>query len=111
MEVETREWVASIPWWRVSMLGGTLALTSTALTFTPLAGLGRTRRFALEDVEEVSATAEKPPRMRITTIGGGSLTLIVVPTRNTPIWTTDTSSRDQAVLLINESLPGHRPRS
>jgi hypothetical protein len=86
------------------MLGGTLALADEAVTFAPLAGFGRTRRFALEDVEEISVVADRPPRLRITTIGGKSMTLLVLPSRNTPVWTRDTSARDQAVTEIKGRL-------
>ena len=98
------EWVASIPWWRISMFGGTLALTDEAVTFAPLAGLGRTRRFAFEDVARVSAAADRPPRLRVTTVDGRSMVLMVLPTRNAPVWTRDTSARDHAVAAINEWL-------
>lgn len=101
---DKREWVASIPWWRFSMLGGTLALTDEAVTFTPLAGLGRTRQFALKDVKEVSVAADRPPRLRLTTFKDESLDLMVVPARNVPVWTRDASARDQAVAAINEQL-------
>ena len=101
-----REWLASIPWWRFSMLGGTLALTDEAVTFTPLLGFGRTRRFALEDFEEVSATADRPPRLRLTTSTGQSLDLMVVSARDVAMWTRDASARDQAVAAINERLTG-----
>lgn len=111
MKVDTvvgdrREWVASIPWWRISMLGGTLALTDEAVVFTPLTGLGRTRRYALEDVADVSVAADRPPRLRLTTVSRQSLILMVLSARNVPVWTRDASARDQAVAAINERLTG-----
>ena len=98
------EWVASISWWRISMLGGTLALTDEAVSFTPLAGLGRTRRYALADIKKISVAADRPPRLRLTTSSDHSLVLMVLPARNTPVWTRDASARDQAVAAINERL-------
>jgi hypothetical protein len=107
MDTMKREWVASIPWGRISMLGGTLALTDEAVTFTPLGALGRERRFPLNDVEGVSPVADRPPRLRVTTAGGKSLVLMVLPSRGTPVWTRDTSARDQAVEVISGRL-AHR---
>ena len=101
---DKREWVASIPWWRISMLGGTLTLTDAAVSFTPLASLGRTRRYALEDVKDVSVAADRPPRLRLTMFNDRSLNLIILPARNLPVWTRDASARDQAVAAINERL-------
>lgn len=103
---DRREWVASIPWGRFSMLGGTLTLTDDAVTFAPLGGLGRIRRFPLEDIADVSGTADRPPRLRLTTAGGRSLALMVLPARNAPVWTRDTSARDQAVAAIKARLAG-----
>jgi hypothetical protein len=100
----SHEWVASIPWWRISMLGGTLALTNEAVSFTPLLGLGRTRRYSLADVKQVSVEADRPPRLRLTTSSGQSLVLMVLAARNVPVWTRDASARDQAVAAINERL-------
>lgn len=101
---DRHEWVASVAWWRISMLGGTLTLADESLTFTPLAGLGRTRRFALADVGRVTVVADKPPRLQVTTMSGKSMILMVLPSRNTPVWTPDTSARDQAVTEINARL-------
>ena len=101
---DEREWVASIPWWRISMLGGTLALTDAAVSFTPLMGLGRTRRYAWQDIKAASVAADRPPRLRLTMTDDRSLTLIVLPARNVPVWTRDTSARDQALAAINAQL-------
>lgn len=105
------EWVASIPLssggsiaGRFSMLGGTLALTDEAVTFTPLAGLGRVRRFALIDIRNVEAVADRPPRLRLTTIQGRSLVLMVFPHRYTAVWSRDSGARDQAIAAITDRL-------
>jgi hypothetical protein len=106
-----REWVASIPLssgrsiaGRFSMLGGTLALSSENVTFTPLAGFGRIRRFALSDIRSVDTVADRPPRLRVTTMDGRSLVLMVFPRRGTAVGSRDTAARDQAVAAINDRL-------
>jgi hypothetical protein len=108
------EWVASIPLssgrsiaGRFAMLGGTLALTDDEVTFTPLAGLGRTRRFALSDIRSVEAFADRPPRLRLTTMQGRSLVLMVVPHRNSAVWSRDSAARDQAIAAITERSRNH----
>jgi hypothetical protein len=105
------EWVASLPFssgtslaGRISMLGGTLALTDEEVTFTPLAGLGRIRRFALADIERVTAYANKPPRLRIAPKRGRAVVLMVFPSRTTTVWSQDTSARDEAIATINARL-------
>lgn len=100
------EWIAATPWMqkgplgRLSMTGGKLRLEPDALVFEPLAGLGRTKRIALDDVADVEPLADKPPRLRIQRRDGKSLTLIVVPKRATSIASTDTTARDDAVAAI-----------
>ncbi|UQU61792.1 hypothetical protein COUCH_22400 [Couchioplanes caeruleus] len=79
-------------------------MTDEAVTFTPLLGLGRTRRFALDDVAEVCVTADRPPRLRLTTFTDQSLDLMVLSARDVAVWTRDASARDQAVEAINERL-------
>ncbi|WP_433788536.1 hypothetical protein [Actinoplanes sp. CA-252034] len=105
------EWVASIPLssgksiaGRLSMLGGTLTLSDEAVTFTPLFGLGRTRRFALSDIRGVEADADRPPRLRLTTQQGRSFVLMVLSQRHTSVWSRDTTARDQAIAAISERL-------
>jgi hypothetical protein len=45
----------------LTKVGGTLVLSDDAVTFEPLAHLGRARRFELEEIEQIAAYAEKPP--------------------------------------------------
>lgn len=89
------------------MLGGTLALTEQDLTFTPLIGLGRIRRFALGDIECVTVHADKPPRLRIALKRGSAVVLMVAPSRTTTVWSQDTSARDEAIAAINARLAGN----
>ncbi|GAA3449588.1 hypothetical protein [Dactylosporangium matsuzakiense] len=105
------EWPASIPFssgrsiaGRISMLGGTLALTRDEVTFTPLTGLGRTRRFLLDDIRSVKAVDDRPPRLRITAVDGRSLVLMVSWNRYTPVWSRDSAARDRAIAAITERL-------
>ncbi|BCJ75906.1 hypothetical protein ACFQY4_17530 [Catellatospora bangladeshensis] len=107
------EWVASLPFssgtsfaGRLAMLGGTLALTEQDLTFTPLIGLGRIRRFALADIESVAVHADKPPRLRIALKRGSAVVLMVTSSRATPVWSQDASARDEAIMAINARLAG-----
>ncbi|MEH0938881.1 hypothetical protein [Micromonospora psammae] len=107
-------WVASLPFssgtslaGRLSMLGGTLALTDEDVTFTPLAGLGRVRRIALTDIESVTAYADRPARLRIATKRNRAVVLMVAPTRKTAVWSQDTSARDDAIAAINARLAGN----
>lgn len=107
-----QQWVASIPLssgmsfaGRISMLGGTLTLTDDEVVFTPLLGLGRTRRFALGDIQQLEALADRPPRLRVTATKGRSLVLMVLPSRNTPVWSHDSSARDEAVAAVNDRRP------
>jgi hypothetical protein len=105
------EWMASIPLssgksmaGRFSMLGGTLALTDDAVTFTPLAGLGRTRRFALSDIRTLEAAGDRPPRLRLTPVQGRPFVLMVFADRNTAVWSRDSAAPDHAIAAITERL-------
>jgi len=105
------EWVASRPLsrgrsiaGRFAMFGGTLALTDDEVRFTPLSGLGRTRRIALGDIRSVDAAADRPPRLRITTTDGRSLVLMVLPRRTAAVWSRDNSARDRAIAAITDRL-------
>jgi hypothetical protein len=105
------QWVASVPFssgtsfaGRLALLGGTLALTDEDVTFTPVAGFGRVRRIALVDIESVTAHADTPPRLRITTRTGRRVVFMVVPSRTTTVWSADPSARDEAVARINARL-------
>ncbi len=105
------EWMASLPFssgtsvaGRLAWLGGALALTDEEVTFTPLLGLGRIRRFALADIERVTAYANKPPRLLIALKRGRAVVLMVVPSRTTTVWSQDTSARDEAAATINARL-------
>ena len=106
-------WPASLPFssgislaGRLSMLGGTLALTDSEVTFTPLMGLGRIRRFALADFDNVVAYADKPPRLRIALKQGRVAVLMVLASPTEAVWTSDMSARDEAVAAINARLVG-----
>jgi hypothetical protein len=96
------EWVTSIPLFsgksiagRFSMLGGTLALTDEAVTFTPLAGFGQTRRFAVSEIRALEAAGERPPRLRLIPMRGRPFVLMVFAHRNTAVWSRDSAARDQ----------------
>ncbi|MEV4464729.1 hypothetical protein AB0J51_13990 [Micromonospora echinofusca] len=104
-------WVASVPVssgtsfaGRLALLGGTLALADEEVTFTPLAGLGRVRRVAMVDIEGVTAHADRPPRLCITTRTGRRMVFMVLPRRTTMVWSSDPSARDEAVDRINARL-------
>jgi hypothetical protein len=106
-EPRRTEWVAGIPFssgtsfaGRLSKLGGTLLLTNDSVVFKPLARMGRTRTWSLESLEAVSAFAERPPRLRLTSRDAEPLILMVLPRRATPVWSHDASARDDAVAAI-----------
>ena len=106
-------WAASLPLssgtsfaGRLSMLGGTLTLADEAITFTPLAGLGRVRRFALADVDSAVAHADRPPRLRLVLRNGKAVVFMVLPGPATAAWSRDTSARDEAIAAINAALNG-----
>ncbi len=106
-------WAAGLPFstgtslaGRLCLVGGTLTLTAGEVTFRPLGGLGRVRRFALADIESVTAYATKPPRLRIAPRGGKPVVFMVLPDRSTSVWSTDTSARDDALAAINARLTG-----
>lgn len=109
-----KKWVASLPFstgdsfaGRLAMLGGSLVLDDTQITFKPIAGLGRSRKIALTDIESVTAFGEQPPRLRITLKKKEALVFIVVPSRTTLVSSNDTSARDEAVASIGARL-AHR---
>jgi hypothetical protein len=102
-----REWIAFIPFsrgssflGRLSLVGGTLVLTDDAVLFRPLAKIGRAKEIPLYDVDDVTAFADGSPRLRISARRRKPLVLGVFPTRTTPVWSRDTSARDDAVAAI-----------
>src|SRR5687768_6541281 len=109
--VERTKWVAGLPFsssrslaGRLSMVGGTLHLTNDAVTFEPLAGPGRRRTVALNEIEAIDAYADKPPRLRITLRDGKPLVFIVLANRSSSIRSTDTSARDAALEAIRAAV-------
>lgn len=105
------EWVAALPFsaanslfGRLSIVGGTLTLTTDLVIFTPLLGLGRTQRFPLREIDKVAAFADNPPRLKIRFRTRRPLVLMVAPTRTTTIFTQDSSARDEAVASISQRL-------
>ena len=102
--VMTQQWFASRPVWRLSMLGGTLALTDDEVTFTPLLHLGATQRIALTAIERVEAHGDRPARLRITATGRRPLILMVLPDLTTTVWSRDNSARDAAITAITARL-------
>ncbi|GAA3265358.1 hypothetical protein GCM10020218_001170 [Dactylosporangium vinaceum] len=111
------EWPASIPFssggsiaGRIAMLGGTLALTRDEVTFTPLVGLGRVRRFGLGDLRSVEPAGERPARLRITARDGRTIVLMVSSHRRTPVWSRDNSARDEAIAAITKRAADPRLR-
>jgi hypothetical protein len=105
------EWFAGLPWSsgstlasRLGKVGGKLELVDDAVTFTPLARLGRRRTLRLAELEDRDAFADQPPRLRITPHRGKPLVLIVVPTRASTIRSTDTSARDAAIEAIRAAI-------
>jgi len=106
-----KEWASGIPFssgtsfaGRLSRLGGTLLLTDNSVVFKPLAHMGLTRTRSLENIETVSAFADKPPRLRLTSRNAKPLVLFVLPRRTTSMWSEDTSARDDAVAAIGAAL-------
>jgi hypothetical protein len=102
-----REWIGFIPFssgssflGRLSLIGGMLVLTSDAVVFKPLGRFGRRKIIPLTEILDVSAYAERPPRLRISVRGRKPLVLGVVPTRTTPTWSVDATTRDEAVTAI-----------
>ncbi|MEU6270034.1 hypothetical protein [Saccharopolyspora shandongensis] len=89
---------------RFAVVGGTLTLTAGSVIFTPLFRLGRTRRFSLRDIDSVAAFADRTPRLKITLRTGRPLVLMVLPNLLTPIFTPDSSVRDEAIASINQRL-------
>lgn len=89
---------------RLSKVGGTLVLTGDAVMFKPVGGLGQARSFPLTDIHEVSAYADRPPRLRVSTRDGRALVLMVLASRAASMWSKDTSARDDAVAKINARL-------
>jgi len=109
---DRREWIAGLPWssrdsllGRMSKVGGKLVLTSDGVTFEPLMKLGRRYDLRLAEIADVSAFAEKPPRLRITPRRDKPVVYAVVPSRSTPTWSDDASARDSAVAAIRAALP------
>ncbi|GAA2533782.1 hypothetical protein [Winogradskya humida] len=100
----TQQWIASRSAWRVSLLGGTLALTDDELTFTPLLHLGATQRIALAAIESVEPHGDRPARLRITATGRRPLVLMVLPDLTTAVWSRDNSARDAAITAITARL-------
>jgi hypothetical protein len=103
----TRRWPAAVPVssgaslaGRLSWLGGTLELAQDGVRFTPLRRLGRIRHIPLGNVAGVTEAGDRPARLRITDTSGRSLTLIVPPRRHTPVWSSDTSARDESITAI-----------
>jgi hypothetical protein len=101
--VTPREWIAALPFaraksglGRLSLVGGTLALTDDAIVFRPLMHLGRKRVLPLAEVTDVAAFAEKPPRLVIA-VQQREHVFIVAQNRTTPVWNSDTTARDDAV--------------
>ncbi len=89
---------------RFSTMGGTLVLTDDSVVFKPLFRLGIVRRRMLADLEAASPSAEKPPRLRLTSRQAKPLVLMVLPHRITPMWSEDASARDDAAAAINAAL-------
>ncbi len=112
---ERREWIAAVPFssgdslaGRLSKVGGTLQLSNDAVTFKPLAGLGRRKTIALAEIDDVDAYADKPPRLKITPRNGKPLVLMVVPKRSTSIRSMDTGARDAALEAIRAAVASVR---
>jgi hypothetical protein len=102
-----KEWVAALPFssgtslaGRLSKLGGTLSLIDDEVVFTPLWGLGRTRRIPLREIDGVTASGDRPPRLRIRLTRGKPVVLLVLPKRSASIRSDDASARDNAVATI-----------
>jgi hypothetical protein len=107
METDDRTWVAGKPFsskesffGRLSLVGGTLILTSDRVTFKPIGGMGRSKKFLLTDLTAVDSLGDKPPRLRITSRDGDSLVIMVGSSRSDSMSSQDTSARDEAVAAI-----------
>jgi hypothetical protein len=108
--ISSVEWVAGLPFsrglslaGRLSKVGGTLMLTDDSLIFRPVGDLGRKRGFLLSEIRDVTAYADRPPRLLITPHSGSPLPLIVLPRRLSTMWA-DSSARDEAVSVIGAVL-------
>jgi hypothetical protein len=104
---EDQHWVAGLPFssgtgfaGRLSKWGGTLVLTDEAVGFARLGDTEPDRRIPLTEVVEVSAYADKPPRLRITPRTGKPLVMMVSRSRRATARSADTSARDEAVIAI-----------
>ena len=104
-------WVAGLPFstgssvlGRMAKTGGTLILTDHALVFDPLVEESRTREWPLSEIAEVAEYGSKPARLRLVLRHGDPVVLAVIPKRTTPMWSDDTSARDEALAAIHAAL-------
>ena len=113
----SQKWIASIPassssevLGRISLFGGTLELNDEALEFNTIGSLGPSWRIRLSEVIEVEAWGDRPPRLRLTVAGfRAKKALIVLSRRRTPVWTDETSPRDECVKAIAKALKEWTP--
>jgi len=87
---------------RLSKQGGNLLLTDEGVGFVELGDTKPLRLIPFDEIEEVSAYANKPPRLRITLRTGKPLVMMVGRSRWMTARSEDTSARDEAVAAIRE---------
>jgi len=106
-----RSWPAGLPssrrqtfFGRLSRIGGDLNFSTGALTFKPRWGLGRTRVIAVDEISEVCAFGERPPRIELSLRSGSKVVFMVFPKRSSVVWSADSTARDDLLSLHKEAM-------
>ena len=102
--VTKNEWYAGRPFTesgRLIRTGGILTIVAGRIVFKPLFGLGIRKKFDVKDVIAVQAIQNVPPKLQINLRDGSSAVFTVTVSRGTPVWSGDTTARDEAVSVIS----------